>query len=340
MNAMIKTKESQLKVFMADVLVRSCRSPRSTLFVVSVFALLSSPANTEVTAGSPQDLPNVTVTAPRPPTPEELAGNAVPNFVTSHATPSAVIGQLTRWRTGICPVTRGLSEAMNAFVTARILAIAESVRAPHQTSPNCKANVEILFTLEPQQVLDAIVKKDSRLVGFHYPQQEKRSAAVTHPIQGWYVTSTRNYAGLESIDEASPLSLMDGSVALQGKVMNAGKVPPGKPGSRLTNLRTSQVVLALIVADAKRLDGMAIGSISDYLAMLTLSQARSSDSCSQLPSIMDLMTSACESGSKPDQVTAGDLAFLRALYSANLETPVEIEASNIENQMMREFTKR
>ena len=305
-----------------------------------MFALLSPQAYTQGTHGSSQAQPAVTVTAPRPPTPEELAGRAVPNFVVSHVTPSTVIGQLTRWRTGICPLTRGLTDAMNAFVTARILAVAEAVGAPHQTSPNCKANVEILFTLEPQQVLDALVKKDSQLLGFHYPQQQKSLATVNHPIQGWYVTSTRNYAGLEAIDEALPFSpVADGSVALQGKTMNAGKVPPGKPGSRLTNLRTSQVVLALIVADAKKLDGMTIGSIADYLAMLTLSQARSSDACSQLPSIMDLMASGCGIDQKPDQMTAGDLAFLRALYAANLETPVEIESSNIENQMMREFTK-
>jgi hypothetical protein len=224
-------------------------------------------------------------------------------------------------------------------VTARIRAVAEAVGAPHQTSPNCNANVEILFTLQPQQVLDALIKKDSRLLGFHYPQQEKRLATVDHPIQGWYVTSTRNYAGVEFVDDASPLALADGSIAMQGKVMNAGKVPPGKPGSRLTDLRTSQVVLALVVADAKKLEGMTIGSISDYLAMLTLSQARSADTCSQLPSIMDLMASGCSNDKKPEQMTAGDLAFLRALYSANLETSAEIEASNIENQMMREFTK-
>jgi hypothetical protein len=83
---------------------------------------------------------------------------------------------------------------------------------------------------------------------------------------------------------------MDGSIALQGRVMNAGKVPPGKPGSRLTDLRTSQVVLALIVVNARKVEGMSIGAIADYLAMLTLSQARSANTYSQLPSSTDLPT--------------------------------------------------
>jgi hypothetical protein len=76
--------------------------------------------------GSPS-LPEVTVTSPRPPTPQELADEAVPNFITAHTTPSTIIHQLTRWRNGICPLTQGLSPAFNAFVSARIEAVAAAV---------------------------------------------------------------------------------------------------------------------------------------------------------------------------------------------------------------------
>jgi hypothetical protein len=82
---------------------------------------------------------------------------------------------------------------------------------------------------------------------------------------------------------------------------------------------------------------MTIGTISDYLAMLILSQARSPDTCSQLPSIMDLMASNCGDKEKPTQVTSGDIAFLRALYSANLEEPLSLEQSDIQNHMMQQF---
>jgi hypothetical protein len=304
-------------------------------------ALLGSFMSFAAVAAAPSTVnpPEVTVTAPRPPTPQELAGDAVPKFVMSHTTPSTVIGQLTRWRHGVCPLTRGLDEAMNAFVTARIRAVAAAVGAPLDEAPNCKNNVTILFTLEPQKLLDALAKRDSRILGFHYPQGEKKLATFTHPIQGWYVTSTRNWRGVENVDAAMPLGeYADGAIA-NGScgLMCAGKVPPGLPGSRLDNYRSSNVILALIVVDANQIKGMTIGSISDYLAVLTLSQARASERCSQLPSIMDLMAPGCGADEKPDQVTAGDLAFLRALYRANLETPVELEESNIENAMMREF---
>jgi hypothetical protein len=281
-------------------------------------------------------LPDVTVIAPKPPTEEQLAGEAVPHFVESHATPSTVIHQLTRWRTGICPRTRGLSEATDQFITARMRAIATAVGAPWDESPKCKPNVDILFTGEPQQVLDVILKQNSERLGFHYKQQEKQLATFTLPIQGWYVTSTRNWTGHEVIDDAAPLGVVEGKIRHQG----GSKVPPGEPGSRLTNLRSSQVVLALIVVDGNKAMEMNLKSLTDYLAMLTLSQATPSDTCSQLPSIMDLLSTHCAGGDKPVEITSGDLAFLRALYRANLETPIELEQSNIENAMMLDFHKK
>jgi hypothetical protein len=284
------------------------------------------------------DVPQVTVTAPRLPTPEEVSGNAVPNFVASHTTRSAVIGQLTRWRNGICPVTRGLDPPMNDFITARIRAVATAVGAPVDAAANCKYNITVLITLEPQKVLEAVLKQDSRLLGFHYPHQDQALASFTHPVQGWYVTATRNWKGVQTLDEANPLGIYgDGATAAGNNVMHAGKVAAGMPGSRLDDYRSSQVVAATLLVDARQIAGMTVGALSDYLAVLALTQARTAQGCSQLPSIMDLLAPGCTGEHRPDQVTAGDLAFLRALYHANLETPVELEESNIQNAMMREF---
>jgi hypothetical protein len=304
----------------------------ASLLCCAITAGQGQAANTNDAATA--SLPDVTVTAPKPPTEEQLAGEAVPHFVESHATPSTVIHQLTRWRTGICPRTLGLSEATDQFVRARMRAIATAVGAPWDESPKCKPNVDIVFTGEPQKVLDVILKQDSQRLGFHYPQQEKRLATFTLPIQGWYVTSTRNWAGYEMIDDPAPLGVFQGKIRHQ----EASKVPPGEPGSRLTNLRSSQVVLALIVVDGYKAMEMNLKSLTDYLAMLTLSQATPSDTCSQLPTIMDLMSTQC-AGEKPLEITAGDLAFLRAFYKADLETPIELEQSNIENAMMLDLHK-
>jgi hypothetical protein len=284
------------------------------------------------TAVSPTPMPEVSVIAPRPPTPEELAGEAVHDFVRAHARPTVVTGQLARWEIAVCPIAQGLPPAFNAFVSARILAVAASVGAPHQAGDKCRDrhNVYIFFTSEPQKLLAEVMKQDERLLGFHYPQT-KNLGTTTRAIQGWYVTATRGVKGDQSIDEAEPL------LPLQSSLLNMGKHPAGLPGSRLTSHLSSGIVNVLIVADMSKIVGREIGQISDYLAMLALTQAFAAEQCGSLPSIMDLMAPDCGERDKPSGITAGDLAFLRALYHTDLEAVLPAEQDHILDNMMHQF---
>ena len=40
------------------------------------------------------------------------------------------------------------------------------------------------------------------------------------------------------------------------------------------------------------------------------------------------------------QLTAGDIAFLRALYSTDLRENLSLETNDIQNAMMREFKRQ
>src|SRR5580700_10052558 len=79
--------------------------------------------------GTP-DLLEVAVKAPRPPTAGELAGDSLHQFIVHHATVHYAnygIGNLAHWHGGkqsICPRTVGIGPAADAFVTARIRAVA------------------------------------------------------------------------------------------------------------------------------------------------------------------------------------------------------------------------
>jgi hypothetical protein len=116
-----------------------------------VTVIPSVSAEAQSTAWLP--IPEVTVTAPRPPTAQELVGTAVPDFIRAHAEPAVLTGQLSRWRIGICPpVTVGLSQRFNEFISARILAVTVRVGAPVQTPEKCsRRNVYIVFTTEQRR---------------------------------------------------------------------------------------------------------------------------------------------------------------------------------------------
>jgi hypothetical protein len=270
-------------------------------------------------AAVPPAIPEVTVTAPKPPDPQQIAGENVPNFIKKHGKPALLTGQLGRWITEICPRTEGLTSAFNGFVTARVEAIAASVGAPHEWAAQCRPNVAIYFTDAPQKVLDEVVKRAPRLLGFHYPHETKRLATVNRPIQAWYVTAMRGATGADVIDDIW------------------GDVPAGRLGSRLSTGKSSLIVFVLVVADTRKLLNFSIGSISDYIAVLTLSRPTSLDGCEPLPSIVDLMSPICGAVSDSIAITAGDAAYLRALYSVGMEQPLSLQRNDIQNKMMREF---
>jgi hypothetical protein len=101
---------------------------------------------------------------------------------------------------------------------------------------------------------------------------------------------------------------------------------------------SSGIGVVILVIDTTKIVGYTIGTIADYLAMLTLSVVQFPDHCDPLPSILDLMSSSCGAREMPTAITAGDLAFLKALYFKN--TGRLISRIDIESNMMDQFKLR
>ena len=140
---------------------------------------------------------DVAVTAPSPPTDEELAGGSLPQFVAQHATVALFqYGRnrrnVARWIGGkrsICPLTKGLSPEQNAYVTARIRALAAYVGAPVQPGPQCEYNVTIQFTNNPHDEMDKVFKWATVYFLNRYSGGKRDLIKFTsdHAIQGWYL---------------------------------------------------------------------------------------------------------------------------------------------------------
>jgi len=118
---------------------------------------------------------------------------------------------------------------------------------------------------------------------------------------------------------------------------DAGSVPAGCLGSRLRTGQKTVFTVVFIVADLNKVVNQEIGTISDYLAVLSLTQAQPPASCGVLPSVLDFFAQNCSRVEPVTSITAGDLAFLRGLYQTDLEQPIELEESNIAVNMRRQF---
>jgi len=306
-------------------------------------AAAAAPSAPNMNAGSLADIPDVTVTAPRPPAEQELSGDSLTQFVAHHATTHYVYTgtarNLARWRGGkqsICPLTVGLSPGFNAYVTARLRALAAYVGAPVQSDPQCKANVQILFTDKPQEKMDDVIKWATAYFRNRYSGGMRDLIAYRsdHAIQGWYMTTSGGGIVLNS-----DVSLVGLSVLPVWPQITLHDLGSGTVGTRLGggSGSGSGIGIVILIVDTTKVAGATIGTISDYLAMLTLSVAQSPDHCDPLPSILDLMSSSCGAREMPKAITAGDLAFLKALYYRNTGLRSSMSRNEIQANMIQQF---
>ncbi|HET7084149.1 MAG TPA: hypothetical protein VFI23_05220 [Rhizomicrobium sp.] len=269
---------------------------------------------------------NVIVTEPR-----LRSERAVNNFIITHAAPTPFLGKIARWKAGICPVTVGMPDRFNLYITQRIIRVAMAAGAPLDSNEPCRPNVAVLATPEPQKLLDFVRTKRPSLLGFHYRPHAEHLATMTLPVQAWYSTATEDFWGFISAD------LPSGSLGY-GVMSNFGDTTVyHTSGSRLGDGLRSEFTTAIIVVDTTKIAGREIGPIADYIAMLALSQAQSYESCQNIPTITNLMASGCGAEMKPVALTDVDATYLKGLYKMSAGGSFLGERGSIAFEMKKEL---
>jgi hypothetical protein len=297
-------------------------------------------------ASTSPNIADVTVRAPAPPTAQELAGDSLHQFIVHHATvhffDAGNEHNLARWRGGmqsICPRTLGLVAGQNEFVSARIRALAAYVGAPVQSDPNCKNNVSILFTNNPAQNMDEVIKWATVYFRNRYTGGMKKliEYKADHAIQGWYMETTGGARVLNT-----DVGLVGLNVLPLWPEITQNYHGNNALGTRLGGGSGSGtgIGVVILVVDTTKADGYTVEALADYLAMLTLSVVQSPDHCDPLPSILDLVSSSCGTRERPTAITAGDLAFLKALYYRNTGLGPSLSRDDIQDNMIRQFKLR
>lgn len=301
----------------------------------------------DVNASTSRENPDATVTTPGLPTGQELAGDSLYQFIVHHATTHYVTTpttrNLARWRGGkqsICPLTVGLDPGNNAFVTARLRALAAYVGAPVESNPQCKTSVQILFTSKPKEGMDEVMRwataTDTFGIRYSGGKRDLLAYRSDHAIQGWYIT-TRDGSRVLNTDVALVgLDVLPVWPQVAQKYLGSDGLGARLGGSSGSGIGIGTVIL---IVDTTKVVGYTIGTIADYLSMLTLSVVQSPDHCDPLPSILDSMSS-CGTGEKPTAITAGDLAFLKALYYSNTGLGPSLSRAAIQDNMTRQFELR
>jgi hypothetical protein len=262
-------------------------------------------------------------------------------FVKSHVAPDhPEIGQIGRWRDPVCVEVVGLAEpAQEAMIKARIESVAQAVGVP-KPAPNCTANVEIVFSDQPQRIMDVVAERREYLLGYWHVHLRDQLKRVTHPIQSWYVTATTAEGSADAAMAFNGLGQFTQNA--RAKVIDDPwqRPPAGCAASHFTSCLSSEFDNVFIVADTKALEGKELGVVADYMVMLALSRPHSLDSCNALESVLDLFaTPSCPSLKAPDGLTPADAAYLTSLYGADLRAKRLDEQGEISLRMARMLLK-
>lgn len=288
-------------------------------------------------APAPTPVPRVTVEGVAPP---KMVQEQAQAFTKAYAATTAELGQIARWRDPICVQVIGLTPEVAAKVEKRIEDVGQAVGL-RVMNPGCSPDLEIVFTDKPQVLMDGVARRREPLLGYFHRHDGAKLKAVTRPIQAWYVTSTAGGAGntagtvfayYESTGLVPKIPIQQyrdvtDDPSVQGPA-GCGDAP------HFTVCLRSLIKNVLVVADANRLKGQDVGLLSDYIAMLALSQPRSLDGCNSLPSVIDLFApSPCPGRDVPDGLTPADAAYLTSLYQADPQATLAFQQGDIAERM-------
>lgn len=207
-----------------------------------------------------------------------------------------------RWNTGICPSVTGMRADMAQYMIDRIARTALDAGAEIE-GPGCEPNVIILATDNGRQLAADLVSGARR--GFRpspYGGASLNRAALvdfqatTAPVRWWHVN--------QMIEP------------------NSGTVIVNQPGddpqtievhdaSRMRSNVRYDLAWVIIILDMSRMEGVQFGALSDYVAMVTLTQVDPNLDVSGTDSILNLFDGGYDNAG----LSSWDRDFLSAMYS-------------------------
>jgi hypothetical protein len=228
--------------------------------------------------------------------------------------------QFSQWDEPVCVRTWGLTPAFNSFVTKRIEALAVSVGAPDDKYKCQGPNVQVVFAAEPQKEVDDLFKRYPAWLGSHAISDTKALLAFDPPIKSWYISETLVYSPFRKLP---PYRVRDEGGGPYGGCRQIGDC-------HFVPKLASRFLYAVVVIDAARTEGKAIGAVADEVAMIALSRPGPRQGCSPLPSVMDALDPSCPGSDALEGLTPWDEAFLKALYARHDTELLPVERTEIE----------
>lgn len=215
------------------------------------------------------------------------------------------VKSLVRWNGPICPLVAGIPANQGEFM---LRGISQAVRDTGGVlaAQECKPNFHVVLTPEPDKLLDLWRKRAPKLYGMAPPAKVRRILGKPRPVRVWYnVWDTCGGAA-----ETGSVLHADSNFGLQMATPYGGGC---LKDSRLAFSTIQDVSSVIILVDLDDTKEIKLGPLTDYIAMVGLTDVDLDGDRGDEPTILRLFAGSAAATSQ--KLSIWDRAFLKALYS-------------------------
>jgi hypothetical protein len=214
---------------------------------------------------------------------------------------------MARWEPQIplCPLVAGMPGTDGEYFLTRISKVAAVSGAP-LAPKNCKGNLFVVVTSDPEGVIKGWSKRDVRMFGDETDQGGSKIQQFnsSSPVRVWYNTEFFNLDG-------TPLGNIEGRTNQSARA------------TRIEGNNYRALSSIMVIVDARRLKGVSFGQVAAYAAMVGLVQIHPEANVGDAPSILNLFAGP---GKAPPGLTAWDESFLKAAYRTRNTDKAQVAA--------------
>ena len=246
-------------------------------------------------------------------------------------------GQYARFGKPICIRVHGIpDQAIVSQITTRIAVIADEIGL-QQARPGCRPNVIIAFTDDGAGLVARVRARKPRAMPPFDSMLHARLAQPELPVRWWHPLVSSGVAGGAGPIDTSMLASASSNGTPLGNLLPAG------PGVIATNNWNANLIdtnlmvwanAAVAVVDVNHAQGVPLDALTDYLAMVTLAPMRMPPFQTSVPTVLGLF----EPGKRPTRLTDWDLAFLKGLYSVQMNRGALRQRQQLVSAMARAMT--
>ena len=235
---------------------------------------------------------------------QEIFNKRLSTFV-STITVRSRTESLARWQVPICPLVTGVANDLSEYIHGRVWQVAKYAGAPLAPS-DCDPNLVIVLTPEPHQFLrnwwaddHSLFNRNRGIGGIN------RFIESEEAIRAWYNACSMSPVWAKSFSRGNILPCDTGEI-----------------GSRLVWESIRAIYSVIVVVDIGRIEGLSVGQLADYIAVIGLAQVRRDAELGELPTILRLFTEARPS--RPQGMSSWDKSFLESLYGSDVTNVTQL----------------